>query len=235
MDMELVMTESNFPTSSRPPAANATPPQSRDASSGRDGDREGRGESARDKFARLAKQSEAALMRAALRLCRGGHDCAQELVQDAMVRAYEAFRKGQFDAARSTTPASVAAWFVRIMTNNFINTYRRSQKWDAGVTFDTLTSGGAAGPKQTQANPDDMPGELLMSHTLDEPVEYALAQLPDGLRMVVLLVDVQGYSYDEAAQMMGIPVGTVRSRLSRARYQLHDLLRDYAQQRRLIP
>ena len=120
------------------------------------------------------------------------------------------------------------------MTNNFINNYRRSQKWDAGVTVDTLTSGGAAGPKQTQAEARDVPGEALLSITLDEPIEYALAQLPDGLRMAVLLVDVQGYSYEEAAQMLGIPVGTVRSRLSRARYQLHDLLRDYAQQRRII-
>ena len=190
--------------------------------------------SLRDRFAQLARQSEAALMRNALRLCRGGQDCAQELVQDALVRAYDAFRKGQFDSAKSTTPASVAAWFVRIMTNNFINSYRRAKKWDAGVTVDTLTSGGNAGPTQTRAEPRDIPGEALLSATFDEPIEYALAKLSDSLRMAVLLVDVQGHSYEEAAQILNVPVGTVRSRLSRARFQLHDLLQDYAKQKRII-
>lgn len=220
--MELTMTDKTPHSAPAPPRSESQTPPSHG------------GNSPRDRFAQMAKQAEAALMRAALRLCRGGHDCAQELVQDALVRAYEAFRKNQFDESRSQTPASVSAWFVRIMTNSFINQYRRSQKWDAGVTVDTLTSGGAAGPKQTQADLRDIPGELLLQMTLDEPIEYALAQLPDGLRMAVLLVDVQGYSYEEAAQMLGIPVGTVRSRLSRARYQLHDLLHDYAQQKRIL-
>jgi RNA polymerase sigma-70 factor (ECF subfamily) len=58
--------------------------------------------------------------------------------------------------------------------------------------------------------------------------------LPEALRIVVLLVDVEEMSYAEAAEALHVPVGTIRSRLSRARYMLQDLLREYAKERRLI-
>lgn len=182
----------------------------------------------REQFAEMARRCEAALMRAALRLCRGGHDCAQELVQDALVRGYEAFRAGKFREGFSPQ-----AWLTRILTNNFINEYRRKAKWDAGVDVETLTSGGEAGPAVTHAAPADVPGAALLSETLDEPLERALDALPDALRVTVLLVDVEGASYAEAAQALSVPVGTVRSRLARARFLLQDLLKEYARERRL--
>lgn len=168
-------------------------------------------------------------MRAALRLCRGGHDCAQELVQDALVRAYEAFRKGQFREGYSPQ-----AWLLRILTNNFINDYRRKKRWDSGVDVDTLTSGGEAGPETTHAAPADQPERALLSDVFDEPLQQALEKLPDALRRTVLLVDAEELSYEEAAEKLGVPVGTVRSRLSRARYALQGLLHDYARERRLL-
>ena len=176
----------------------------------------------------IVARSEAALMRAALRLCRGGHDCAQELVQDTVVRAYVAFKKGLFREGFNPQ-----AWLLRILTNAFINEYRRKARWDAGVDVDTLTAGGEVGPEATRASPGDQPDRALLGATFDEPLENALKRLPDALRRTVLLVDVDGLSYEEAAAKMGVPVGTVRSRLSRARFSLQDMLRDYARDRRL--
>ena len=180
----------------------------------------------RAQFGAIAKQCETMLMRAAMRLCRGGHDCAQELVQDALVRGYEAFRDGKFREGFNP-----CAWLTRILTNHFINDYRRKQKWDAGVDVETLTAGGEVGPESTRAKSADLPEAALLAGMFDEPLECALNALPEALRMVIMLVDVEERSYQEAAEMLGIPVGTVRSRLSRARYALQDMLKGYAKQK----
>jgi RNA polymerase sigma-70 factor, ECF subfamily len=187
------------------------------------------GASERERFADIARRYEAALMRLALRLCKGGHDCAQDLVQETLVRAYEAFRQGKYREGFSPQ-----AWLSRILTNGFINDYRRRTRWDAGVDVETLTAGGEVGPPETRAAASDVPDAALIEGTLDEPLERALNALPDGLRIVVILVDIQELSYAEAAAMLNIPVGTVRSRLSRARYMLQNLLKDYARERRLL-
>ena len=184
---------------------------------------------AREVFAALLLEHEGDLLRAARRLCRGNDDQAQDLVQDALVRAYQAFLDGQYHEGPHTR-----AWLVRILTNGFINAHNRRTKWEAGMDVDTLTSGGESGPASTHAAPGDTPGASLLADTLDEPLEKALAALPDGLRLCVLLVDVEGLEYAEAATTLGVPVGTVRSRLSRARFQLHDMLQQYGRARRLL-
>lgn len=180
----------------------------------------------RQEFARLAHQNEAALMRAALRLCRGHHERAQDLAQETLTRAYTAFLDGRFQPGSQAWP-----WLLRILTNLFINDLNRRRKWESDVDLDTLTLSGAGGPPQTHAKPADVPGMSLMAQTLDEELETALAMLSDGLRLCVLLVDMEGLAYEEAAQTLGIPVGTVRSRLARARMKLHDSLQDFARRR----
>ena len=180
----------------------------------------------RAEFAALVRQHEAALLRTARRLCRGDDDRAQDLVQDALVRAYEAYAEGRFREG-----LNVRAWFLRILTNLYINDYHKRKRSAADVDVDTLTSSGETAPEALRARPADVPGVALLEGTLDEPLEHALAALSDGLRLCVLLVDVEGLDYVEAAQALTIPVGTVRSRLSRARFQLHALLADYAHDR----
>jgi RNA polymerase sigma-70 factor (ECF subfamily) len=177
----------------------------------------------RERFAEIARRCEASLLRQARRLTRGNEDVAQDLVQDALVRAYEAFRSGRF--LEGFQPC---AWLARIVTNLFINDYRRRQKWEAGVTVDNLTAGGDTGPTITQT-----PETVLLTQGFEEPVERALHALPESLRITVLLVDVHEYSYQEAAEALQIPVGTVRSRLARARFQLQETLAIYAQERGL--
>ncbi len=184
----------------------------------------------RQAFGRLAREQEGNLLRAARRLCRGNDDWAQDLAQDTLLRAYKAYLTGGFDDhAPSPWP-----WLRRILTNLFINEYHRRRKWD-GPDLETLTASGETGPPETHAAPDDVPGVTLLAQTLDEEIEQALAALSEGMRLCVVLVDMEGLDYAEAAKILGVPIGTVRSRLSRARLQLQDLLRDYARRKRVIP
>jgi RNA polymerase sigma-70 factor (ECF subfamily) len=183
----------------------------------------------RKAFAALAHKSEGDLLRLGRRLCFGNDDRAQDLIQDTLVRAYEAYLNGKFDGGNPRP------WLLRILTNLFINDHRRRKKWDAGVDVDTLTSSGETGPVQTHAAPGDTPGFDLLAATLDEELERALASLPEPMRLAIVLVDMEGLDYAEAAKALGVPVGTVRSRLSRARMLLHDMLRDYAVQKGILP
>ena len=184
----------------------------------------------RKAFATLARSHEANLLRASRRLCRGDDDRAQDLIQDTLVRAYEAYAAGRFHAEA----ASPWPWLLRILTNLFINDYNRRRKWDAGIDLDTLTAGGASGPEQTHAPAADIPGLALLTATLDEELELALATLPETMRVCVVLVDMEGLEYAEAAKILSIPIGTVRSRLARARMQLYDRLQDFARRKRLL-
>ena len=180
----------------------------------------------RREFAALACRHETALIRAAQRLCRGQRDQAQDFVQDTLVRAYQAYLDGRFQRGANAWP-----WLLRILTNLFINDLNHHRKWDADVDLDTLTFSGSGGPPQTHAAPADVPGVDLMARTLDEELERALTMLSDSLRVCIVLADMEGLSYEETAQMLGIPIGTVRSRLARGRMKLHDLLQDFAKQR----
>ncbi len=187
---------------------------------------EGSVETKRREFALMARTHETALVRASVRLCRGRHDRAQDLAQDTLVRAYQAYLDGRFQHGASAWP-----WLLRILTNLFINDLNHRRRWDADVDLDTLTLSGNAGPAQTHAAPADVPGMDLLARTLDEELEQALLRLSDSLRVCVLLTDMEGLSYEETAQALGIPIGTVRSRLARARMKLHDLLQDFAKRR----
>ena len=166
-----------------------------------------------EEFARCCQEQTISLLRLARRLTCGNEDPAQDLVQETLIRAFEAFlREGYRDQG------NLKAYLMRILTNRFLSQKRRD-RWDAGVAIETLTS-------------EQLPARLvaeaaecsLLSQTLDEPLERALAALPDGLRAAILLVDIEGLEYSEAAMALGIPVGTVRSRLFRARQILHQAL-----------
>jgi RNA polymerase sigma-70 factor, ECF subfamily len=182
--------------------------------------------SVRDDFAHLARRCEGNLIACARRLVRGDDDRVLDLVQEALVRGYEAFRAGKF-----LEGGNPCAWLARILTNHFINEWRREKKWSAGVTVEDLTAGGEVGPEATRAVGAD---SLLLQETLDEALDSALAALPEALRLTVILVDMQDLSYQEAAERLHVPVGTIRSRLARARFQLAERLQGWARERRLV-
>ena len=186
-------------------------------------------EKRRAAFAEIVRCSETNLLRTARRLCVGSEDMAQDLVQESFVKGYAAYAAGQFRDG-----GNASAWLTRILMNLFFNEYRRRIKWDAGVNVETLTAGGEVGPEATRVAPGDIPGASLLANTLDEHLEQALRRLSEVLRTAVLLVDIEEFTYEEAARIVKVPIGTIRSRVSRARYQLQSLLHSYAKERRLI-
>jgi RNA polymerase sigma-70 factor (ECF subfamily) len=185
-------------------------------------------ETRRREFLTVYQTIENDLVRLSRRLCLGNEDRAQDLLQDMLVKAYVASIEGKLDGT------TAKAWFMRILTNLFINDYRHRKKWEADIDYDTVTSSGESGPEKSHANALDVPGAALIANALDEELEAALSQLTEPLHVTVTLVDMQGLEYSEAAQILGVPIGTVRSRLARARMQLHDLLQEFAKKRGLM-
>jgi len=166
------------------------------------------------------------LYSSALRMTRNPTD-AEDLVQESMLRAYRGF-KG------FTEGTNLKAWLYRILTNTFINTYRKKQREPQTVQtdddvedwylFDRLAAQSTQASAETEVL-DRMP---------DEDVQAALEALPEGFRLAVLLVDVEGFSYKETAEMLGIPIGTVMSRLHRGRKALEKALWEKAKERGIV-
>jgi RNA polymerase sigma-70 factor, ECF subfamily len=144
------------------------------------------------------------------------HTDAEDLVQETYARAFASFH--QFKEG-----TNLKAWLNRILTNTFISSYRRKQREPV------LTSAGLEDWQLARAQSHTTAGlrsaeELALDHMPDASVTNALRQLPDDFRMAVYLADVEGFGYREIAQIMRCPIGTVMSRLHRARSQLRELL-----------
>lgn len=171
-------------------------------------------------FAARCDPHKPTLLRVARRLTRGDDDQAQDLVQETLIRAFEACVAGDYREQGQIRP-----YLLRILTNRFLSESRRG-KWRA-----------ERNPREeedlpdTPTSPESGPANALLRETLDEPLERALAALPDALRVTVLLVDVEGLEYEEAARVLGIPTGTVRSRLFRSRKMLYTALLPCARER----
>jgi RNA polymerase sigma-70 factor (ECF subfamily) len=174
-----------------------------------------------DPFEQEALSYLDALYRTGLRMTRSEAD-AEDLVQETYIRAFR-FRD-QF-----TPGTNMKAWLFRILTNTFINTYRRKATQPQTTELDdieettlhrhmTETRGDAPEPEQT-----------LLDNIVDSEVTTALEDLPERFRTVVLL-DVEGFSYKEIAEMLEIPIGTVMSRLHRGRKFLQERLLDHARE-----
>jgi RNA polymerase sigma-70 factor (ECF subfamily) len=184
---------------------------------------------ASDQFATLLDGCRLQLTRVARRLCEYNEDCVVEMVQAAVVRAYDAYRRGLY---RDTE--NPGGWMTRILTNYYLNEYRTRTRWLVKASVDDITCGGETGPESTYSPDCEQPGSALLATTFDEPVEKALNALPETMCSVVTLVDIHQFTYEEASEALGVPVGTVRSRLSRGRALLYDTLQEYARSHNLI-
>lgn len=162
------------------------------------------------------------MLRVAKRFCRGNWDEAQDVVQDALIRGYRSYLEGQFEPGSNSR-----AWLLKILTNAFLNTRRKADKRRADLDVE-------AAEQIATRDQGDMPEGPLLQAVLDEPLQRALSALPEGQRLCVVLVDIEGMDYAEAATALEVPIGTVRSRLARARIQLYELLHDFAKERRLV-
>ena len=165
-----------------------------------------------------------ALYRTALRMTRSEAD-AEDLVQETYIRAFR-FRE-QF-----TPGTNLKAWLFRILTNTFINTYRRRQSQPEFTELDDVDEFSLYRRMSDlrASSSSSEPETEFLNGIVDTEVKDALGELPEKFRQVVLL-DVEGFSYKEIAEMLAIPIGTVMSRLHRGRKFLQKRLFDLAQQR----
>jgi RNA polymerase sigma-70 factor (ECF subfamily) len=173
----------------------------------------------RDEFEMLALGHLDPLYAAALRLTRNERD-AEDLVQDTFLRAYRFFDRFE----RGT---NIKAWLFKILTNTFINRYRRKAKERSAVEDERDTVHErfmSQDVSEHAANPE----QYFFDRLLSDDVLAAIDALPVDFRMVVILADLQEFSYKEIAEILDCPVGTVMSRLYRGRKLLQKHLLAYA-------
>jgi len=166
---------------------------------------------------------------AAMRMTRNPTD-AEDLVQETYLRAYRGF--GGFEQG-----TNLKAWLYRILTNTYINEYRKKKRRPDESDIDDVEDlylyrrlGGLAGATAGRSAEEE-----LFEQITDSNIKEALEALPEQFRMAVLLADVEGFAYKEIAEILDIPIGTVMSRLHRGRKGLQKQLYEFGRERNLVP
>jgi RNA polymerase sigma-70 factor (ECF subfamily) len=184
-------------------------------------------EDVRELFEEQALQYMDQLYAAAMRMTKNPADAA-DLVQETFVKAYTAF--GQFQQG-----TNLKAWLYRIQTNTFINNYRKNQRNPYQGTIDDLEDWQLGGAESVTQHTSTRSAEAeAIDHLPDSAVKDALQSIPEDFRLAVYFADVEGFSYQEIADIMKTPVGTVMSRLHRGRRLLRGLLAEYASDRGIV-
>lgn len=155
----------------------------------------------------------------------GDEDDADDLVQDTYLKAFRFFDK--FEKG-----TNCKAWLFRILKNSYINDYRKLKKEPNKVDYEDVQNF----YENIKSNEVDTVHyeQDVFSNLLDDDVSKAISDLPEDFRNVIILSDIEGFTYEEIADFVDIPLGTVRSRLHRARKMMYTQLFDYAKNKGLI-
>ncbi len=172
-------------------------------------------------FEREAVPHKEALFNFALKLT-GGVDEADDLVQETYLKAFRFFDKFELGT-------NCKAWLFRIMKNSFINDYRKVSKEPNKVDYQDIQN------FYENIKAEEVQTEHLVSDSFsavfDDDITEAISELPPDFQTIIILADIEGFSYEEVAEFVSCPIGTVRSRLHRARKLLYSKLYDYAEDR----
>jgi RNA polymerase sigma-70 factor (ECF subfamily) len=155
----------------------------------------------------------------------GNSDDAQDLLQETLLKAYrfwDKYEKG----------TNIRAWLFRIMKNSYINRYRKEMREPGMVDYEDVENFYDS-IRDDSTDTNDLQKKLY-SNMLSDEVTKALQSLPEDFRTVVILCDIEGLTYEEIAEFLNCPIGTVRSRLHRGRKMLQEKLFDYARERGLF-
>jgi RNA polymerase sigma-70 factor (ECF subfamily) len=173
----------------------------------------------RELFEQVALPHLDVVLRAAVALCRNRHE-AEDLTQSTFVKALE-----RFDSFEPGVPAGpqCKAWLIQILRNTWIDHLRHRKVAGTAVPIDE-----AMVADDPQEEPVWTDARDLLENFSDEQVIKALIRLPEDQRLTLFLVDVEQCSQEEAAGILGVAVGTVKSRASRARTALRRSLADHA-------
>jgi RNA polymerase sigma-70 factor, ECF subfamily len=159
----------------------------------------------------------------AMRMTRN-KEAAEDLASEVYTRAWKSF--AQFQPG-----TNLRAWLYKILTNTYINHYRHKQREPMMMELDRpdddeSSTGGDLYDRivNTREHPTENPEHVLSNRFLDRDLKSAIDHLPEEFRMVVVLADIQNFSYQDIADMLNIPIGTVRSRLWRGRRLLQQNL-----------
>lgn len=169
-------------------------------------------------FEALAVPHLETVFRVARRLCRDVHE-AEDLVQETYLKAHAAFERFEI------REFGIKPWLLKILHNTFLNRQARKRRAPKAVDHQTL--------EQVHADGDALTPPDLDYERLDEEVKQAIDQLPPEFRDVLLLWATMEVSYQEIAGILNVPIGTVMSRLHRARQQVTRSLGDFAREQRL--
>jgi RNA polymerase sigma-70 factor, ECF subfamily len=160
----------------------------------------------------------------ALRMTNDPAD-ADDLVQETFLKAFRFWDKYE-------QGTNIRAWLFRILKNSYINRYRKVSKEPDTVDYDEVQNFYAS-IRDESADPNDLQ-QSIFGNLLEDEVAGAIAELPEDFRTVVILSDIEGLPYEEIAEFVDCPVGTVRSRLHRGRKLLRARLFAYARERGFI-
>ena len=166
-------------------------------------------------FTELMTQHESRMYAVTLRMCANRED-AQDCLQDAMLRVYRSIGgfKGQ---------SSFSTWVYRITMNTCLDELRRRKTRNAS-SLDTMLEGG-----WSPTDGENGPEKQAVASEQRRVLNSAIADLPEDMRSAIVLRDVQGFSYEEIAEMLEVNIGTIKSRISRGREKLRQILRENAE------
>lgn len=159
----------------------------------------------------------------ALRLTRNPAD-AEDLVQETYIKAFQAFDS-------FTQGTNLKAWMYRIMTNLYITNYRKAQRRPTQTSAEEITDYQLLSSASHESQGLESAEVEALKKLPTSEISEALNALSEDYRMVVYYADVEGLAYKEIAEILGVPLGTVMSRLHRGRKKLRDALKDVARER----